>query len=350
MTHPIGSLLRYRSHLLSVMFFAIMLTIAVFSSGLGPVSIDALTVSKVATHHIIGIPSEPSWPLYIDSIVWLARLPRIFMAMAAGAILAVSGAVLQAIIRNPLAEPYVLGVNAGASTGAALVITGLSFAAGSIVHLSIAAFLGALFAMVLVLLITGFRDVTSFRLIMSGLAVGYGLSSITSFLIFASDSPEMSRSVMFWLMGSMAAIKWQTAILTTVISIIFLLMIMVFSGYLDAMAAGDETSLAVGISPSQTRISLMVIISMGVGVVIAGAGSIGFVGLIIPHFARSVLGSSHRFMLPSCAFMGGAFLLIADMGARLLFAPQEMAIGVVTGVIGFPFLVYILYSSNSCSK
>ncbi len=326
-----------------------MLAVALIAVGQGPVLIKSQIILKIIIHHITNSQKELAWPLYIDSIVWLARLPRIVMAIASGAILAVSGAVLQAIVRNPLADPYILGVNAGASTGAALFITGIGFSAGSIISLSIVAFIGALCAMFLVLIVTGF-SASSFRLIMSGLAIGYGLSSITSFLIFASDSPEMSRSVMFWLMGSLSNIHWSTAIITSTIAVIFLSLIIFLSPYLDAMAAGDETSLSVGVCPFKTRVIFIVILSLGIGVVVAGAGSIGFVGLIIPHFARAVIGINHRLMLPACAFMGATFLLVADMGARLLFEPQEMALGVVTGIIGAPILLFILQQNNSNSE
>ncbi|CCN38543.1 putative ABC-type Fe3+-siderophore transport system, permease component [Vibrio nigripulchritudo SO65] len=327
--------------------FTVMICAAVFSAATGTVSIEPLTVLKVISHHIIGIPEKPTWSAHIDAIVWLARMPRIIMAMASGMILAIAGAVLQAIVRNPLADPYILGVNSGASVGAALILSGFGVSVAGGLYLSGAAFVGAILAMLLVLLITGTSRANSFRLIMAGLAVGYGLNSVTSFLIFASDSPEASRSIMFWLMGSLASIHWETAIITGCSAPVFYLLIRAFSKHLDAIASGDETAISVGVSVEKTRLILMVIVSLGIGVVVAGAGSIGFVGLIIPHFARKLVGSNHSAMLLVSAFLGGSFLLVADMGARLLFAPHEMAIGVLTGVVGAPFLLLILRSSNS---
>ena len=325
---------------------SLMLAIAVVSAGTGTVSIDAATVLRIIGHHMIGWPQEPSWQPHIDAIVWLARMPRIMMAIAAGAILAVAGAALQAAVRNALADPYVLGVNSGASTGAALVITGVGTAAGGVLLLSGAAFIGAAGAMVLVLAIAGAAGASPFRLIMAGLAVGYALHSMTSFLIFASDSPEAARSVMFWLLGSLASIHWETVQITFIAAFIFLILMFLAAGHLDALAAGDDTALAVGIEPRRTRLLLMAIVSMGIGVVVAGAGSIGFVGLLVPHLARALVGARHALLLPSCALLGASLLLLSDLGARLLFAPQEMAIGVVTGVVGAPFLLFIMHRAG----
>ena len=324
----------------------LMLAIAVISAGSGTVSIDANTVIRIVGHHMIGRPVEPSWAPHIDAIVWLARMPRILMAIASGAILAVSGAALQAAVRNDLADPYVLGVNSGASTGAALIITGVGTAAGGMLLLSGAAFVGAAGAMVLVLVIAGAAGASPFRLIMAGLAVGYALHSVTSFLIFASDSPEAARSVMFWLLGSLASIHWTTVQITFAAALAFLIPAFLASGHLDALAAGDDTALAVGIEPRRTRLLLMAVVSMGVGVVVAGAGSIGFVGLLVPHLGRALVGARHSRLLPSCALLGSSFLLLSDLGARLLFAPHEMAIGVVTGVVGAPFLLFIMHKTG----
>jgi len=323
-----------------------MLSIAVISAGSGTVAIAPTTVLQIVSHHLLNWPQEPSWPAHIDAIVWIARMPRVLMAIASGAILAVAGTALQAIVRNPLADPYVLGINSGASTGAALVITGFGAAAGSVVLLSGAAFVGATVAMLLVLAIAGAAGATPFRLIMAGLVVGYALSSITSFLVFASDTAEAARSVMFWLLGSLASIHWTTVQITFVAALIFLILIYLASGHLDALAAGDDTALAVGVEPSRTRLILMIITALGVGVVVAGAGSIGFVGLVVPHLGRALLGARHAILLPASALLGASFLLLADIGARLLFAPHEMAIGVVTGVVGAPFLLFIMHRSG----
>ncbi|PYE81346.1 iron complex transport system permease protein [Pseudoroseicyclus aestuarii] len=314
---------------------------AMLCCGLGPVSIPPGTVLRVLGHHLLDWPVQGDWPASTDAIVWLSRLPRVLMAIAVGATLALAGAALQAVVRNPLADPYVLGVSAGASTGAALAI--LVFSGTGILLLSTSAFAGAVLAMLLVLVIGGARgEVVPFRLIMAGLAVGYALTSATSFLIFASDSPEASRSVMFWLLGSLASVHWITAQVALAVAAVTLVFMAFASGPLDALAAGDETALAVGLRPGAARLALMVGTSLAVGVMVAGSGGIGFVGLVVPHMARALTGARHAILLPTCALLGAIVLLLADLLARMLFAPQEMPIGVVTGLIGAPLLLLLL--------
>ncbi len=321
-------------------------TLAVISVGLGPVPIDPLTVLLVVSRHSLGLPAEASWTQATDAIVWITRLPRILMALAVGSALAMTGAALQAIVRNGLADPYVLGVSSGASTGAAFAITVLAGAGGALT-LPLSAFAGAVISILLVLAIGGkAAGARPFRLILAGMAVGYALSSATSFLIFASDSPEASRSVMFWLLGSLANVHWPMAQLCLAVAALAALALFAAAGRLDALAAGDDTAFALGVHPGRTRLALMLGVSLIVGVMVAGAGSIGFVGLIVPHMARALVGTRHRLVLPASALLGASFLLLADIAARMLFPPTEMAIGVVTGIVGAPLMLLLLRHSG----
>lgn len=322
------------------------LVLAVLSLGLGPVPIDPVTVTATITHRLIGLPAEANWSASIDAIIWITRLPRILMALAVGGTLALAGTALQAMVRNTLADPYILGVSSGASTGAAFAITVLAGVGGAVL-LPVAAFLGAVIATLLVLVIGGRESTTSpFRLILAGMAVGYAMSSLTSFLIFASDSPEASRSVMFWLLGSLANVHWPMVQLCLLVAVIGMVTLFLAAGHLDALTAGDDTALAVGINPARTRLVLMIVVSLVVGTMVAAAGSIGFVGLVVPHMARALVGTRHRLLLPAAACLGASFLVVADIGARMLFAPSEMAIGVVTGVVGAPLLLVLLRRTN----
>lgn len=315
---------------------------AIIAIGTGPVGLHPTTVVRVLGHVLFNQPAETDWPASTEAIIWISRLPRVLMAMAVGAALAMAGVVLQAIIRNPLADPYVLGISSGASTGAAIAIvffTGI----GGLALLSGAAFGGALLATLSVLLLGGLgRSASPLRLILAGMAVGYAFSSITSFIIFASDSPEASRSVMFWMLGSLANTHWQTAQFSALIALLAVLILMTTSRFLDALAEGDESALALGISPHATRLVLMLLVSLVVATMVAGAGSIGFVGLVVPHLARWLVGVRHHRLLPASALVGATVLVLADLGARTLFAPQEMAIGVVTGLVGAPLLLLLL--------
>lgn len=180
------------------------------------------------------------------------------------------------------------------------------------------------------------------RLVMAGMAVGYALNAVTRFLIFASDSPEASRSVMFWMLGSLANIHWPVAITCLLVAVITTAFLTATSSTFDALASGDEAALGLGIPPERMRLVLMIVISLAVGTAVAGAGSIGFVGLVIPHLARPLVGSRHRALIPASALLGGLFLIAADVLSRMLFAPQEMPIGIVTGCVGAPFLAILV--------
>lgn len=323
-----------------------MVVLAIVSIGLGPVRIDPLTVLFVVSHNLVGLPAEQNWSDAVEAIVWITRMPRVLMAIAVGSALAMAGAALQAMVRNALADPYVLGVSSGASTGAALAITVLSGIGGAFT-LPAAAFCGAVVSILMVLAIGGrAAGASPFRLILAGMAVGYALSSVTSFLIFASDSPEASRSVMFWLLGSLANVHWPMVQLSLFVAVLAVIVLTLASGWLDALAAGEDTALALGIHPGRTRLILMIFVSLIVGVMVSGAGSIGFVGLIVPHMARALVGTRHRLLLPASACLGACFLLVADVGARMLFPPTEMAIGVLTGVVGAPLMLLLLRHNN----
>ncbi len=345
----LGELSRQRQRNLFLLAL-LTIAIAVISTGFGPVPIDPLTVFLIVSRRLVGQPVDAYWSDAIDAIVWITRVPRVLMAIAVGSSLAMAGAALQAMVRNPLADPYVLGVSSGASTGAALAITVLAGVGGAFL-LPAAAFTGAVVSILMVLAIGGRAAGSSpFRLILAGMAVGYALSSVTSFLIFASDSPEASRSVMFWLLGSLANVHWPMVQLCLAVAALAVVVLTLASGWLDALAAGDDTAMALGVHPLRTRLTLMIFVSLIVGVMVAGAGSIGFVGLIVPHMARALVGTRHRLLLPASACLGASFLLVADVGARMLFPPAEIAIGVLTGVVGAPLMLLLLRKTGQLTN
>jgi len=259
--------------------------------------------------------------------------------------LGVCGAALQAIVRNPMADPYVLGISSGASVGAAFAVLVPTTIIGAHVALPLYAFGGALFASALVLYLGSGSSQDTLRLILSGVVVGFALNSLTNFLVFASDNPDAARSVLFWLLGSMAAISWWSSMAALSTAILCCLFLWLIARVLDALAEGDESALSLGINPTAARIVILAVISLAIAVVVAGAGAIGFIGLVIPHLARGIVGYSHRKLIPACAFLGGAFLVLSDIVSRTLFAPAEIPIGVVTGIAGAPLLLWLIRSS-----
>jgi iron complex transport system permease protein len=312
--------------------------------GIGPVAIEPWTILQIVSHHLGGPPVAGSWSASDEAIIWNVRIPRVLLGVAVGAGLALCGATLQAMVRNVLADPYILGISGGASTGAAgAILFGLGAGIGQYA-LPLSAFVGALAASVLVFLIarTGGR-ITSLRLLLSGVAVGYALSAATSFLIFASDSAEGSRSVMFWLLGSLSLARWDVVLTITIGVVAITLAVLLLSGRrLDAIAAGDETAVTLGISPDAVRAALLVVVALCTGSIVAAAGAIGFVGLVTPHLARRLVGAVHGRMLPVAALLGSLFLIWADALARTVMQPRELPIGILTAIIGAPFLLILV--------
>jgi iron complex transport system permease protein len=332
-----------RSALLLGLLAAASALSVVLCVGIGPVPVPASTTVQVIAQHLglpIGGATEPA----IESIVWDVRVPRVLMGAAVGACLALSGAALQAMVRNMLADPYILGVSGGASTGAAAAILfGVGAALGDYAQ-SVLAFLGALAAALLVFLIAraGGR-VTSLRLLLSGVAVGYALTALTNLLIFSSDSAEGSRSVMFWMLGSLSLARWNAFLWVALIAGAAGLVVMLAGArVLDALSAGDEIAHGLGIHPDRARAGFLLVVSLCTAAAVAGAGAIGFVGLVIPHLARRLVGARHRVLVPAAAMLGGLFLLWADAFARVAMQPRELPIGVLTAAIGAPFLLILV--------
>lgn len=330
-----------------VVALAVTLTVAV---GAGPVAVPPASVLAVLGDRL-GVTSLGGYPGAHEAIVWQVRLPRVLLAALVGAGLAVCGVALQAMVRNALADPYLLGINSGASCGAAAAILFGVLAGAGPYALSGSAFLGAVGASVLVLLAarSGGR-VTSVRMLLAGVAVGYALSGLTSFLVFASGSAEGARSVMFWLLGSLGLARWDAML--AVVAVVVLLTVTVLTLWgrpLDALAAGDETAHTLGVPPDRFRLLLLALVSLCVAVVVAASGSIGFVGLVVPHLARRAVGAVHARVVPVAALSGAMLLVWADTAARTVLAPQEVPIGILTSVVGAPFLLVLIRRLHATS-
>lgn len=323
--------------------FAALLVSLPLAVGLGPVSIAPESVARIVGSHLFGFPRDVIWTPAEDSIVWLLRVPRVLLGVAVGAGLAIAGVGLQALTRNLLAEPYLLGVTSGASTLAAASILfgfGAGIGSGSLV---VSAFVGALLAGAAVFLMARVGgQMTSTRLVLAGVSVGYVLQALTSFLIFASDNPDAGRSVLFWILGSLTQATGSSALATGMVVLAALILLLLRARSLDALAIGDTTAQTLGISPTRLRAGCMVVIALCVGALVAASGGIGFVGLIIPHVARMCVGTAHRRLLPVAAMLGAVFLIWADVLARLALAPQELPLGIVTAVAGAPLLFLLV--------
>jgi iron complex transport system permease protein len=301
-------------------------------------------VWRIILRHLTGggTVADPA----IDQIDWNFRTPRVVLAALVGAGLAVAGVVLQAVVANPLADPYVLGVSSGASLGAVLVITLTSGALGGL-GVSSAAFLGAAAAAALVFLL-GQKNgrLAPTRLVLSGVAVGYLFLAATSYLQLRATPTEL-RTVMFWMLGSVAGAQWDQLPVVTTVVLTTTVALTLFGRRLNALLVGDESATALGVDVHRLRAVLLALSSLVTGTVIAVAGGIGFVGLMIPHLVRLTTGADHRRLLPRAALVGAIYLVVVDLLSRTVDRPNELPLGILTAVFGAPFFLWLLRRNKS---
>ncbi|WKD58618.1 FecCD family ABC transporter permease [Corynebacterium caspium] len=312
----------------------ILVIVAVSSVFLGAAS---LKVSEVLGAFNLGGYPAPS-PLR-QSILFELRIPRILMAIAVGAGLAVAGACLQTVTRNPLSEPYLLGISGGASVGAVVVIL---FGFGAAVSLTAGATVGGLLAFGLLMLLlkgTGFQ---SHRVVLTGVLVGQLAQAIMFLLMMAKGDADAVQAIMSWLLGALGASRWDQLITTTIVASASIIVLWAMSRYLDILSFGDETAESMGVPVVLVRGVVLVVVSLLTASTVAAVGAIGFVGLIVPHAVRMVVGSAHIRVIPLSALVGAILLVVADAIARILFDARELPVGVITALIGVPIFFIIL--------
>jgi iron complex transport system permease protein len=302
----------------------------------GPASITPVEVWGSILHHL-GVGDSSLSPLR-DSIVWDLRLPRVLAAGAVGAGLALAGVVMQAITRNPLADPYLLGLSSGASLGAVAVLL-----LGSALLLPAAAFLGAMIALAATLLLAGaFGRITPGRTVLAGIAVSALAGAITSLVIFWTVTGDTYREILGWLLGSLAGARWPAVGIACAAILVAGGPVMLSGRVLDAFAFGDTSAATLGINVPATRWIMLTAAALLTGAMVSVSGAIGFVGLVLPHAVRLLVGPRHRMLLPLSALVGASFLIWADTAARSLFDPRELPVGIVTAIIGAPVFAALL--------
>lgn len=282
-----------------------------------------------------------------ETVIWEYRLSRALVAVFCGAGLALCGAIMQALLRNPLAEPYVLGISAGASTGAVAVVI-LGIGAGA-VSLSAGAFAGAFAAFLFVALLSNGARGGADRTILAGVATSQLFNAATSYIVTTSGNAQQARDVMFWLLGSFGGVRWPEFALVSVVVGLGLIVCIFYSRVLDAFAFGDEAASSLGIDVGRTRIILFALTAIMTATIVSMVGTIGFVGLVVPHAARFMVGPLHAKLLPACAVTGAVFMVLADIASRTLIPQQVLPIGVVTALVGVPFFSIILYKLQRAS-
>ncbi|MGP3536005.1 FecCD family ABC transporter permease [Microbacterium sp. RD1] len=315
--------------------------------GVGASVIPVTTVGELLFYRMTGIGDPSHWSLAQDDIVWNLRLPRVVLAVMVGASLSVVGVVAQAVMRNPLADPFVLGISPGAAMGAVAWLVLGSGAFGAL-PVGLAAFAGAMLAMLAVgAYVRGTGSFTSSRLVLAGIVIGTGFAGVTNFLIFAARDSATTHSALFWLWGSLAGARWDQLPVPAVALVVGIAVVVFSWRPLNALLLGDATAAALGIRPHRVRIRMYVVAAVLTGLAVALAGVIAFVGLIVPHAARLLVGNDHRRLVPVSAVLGAVFLVAVDLFSRTILPPDELPIGVVTAVLGAPAFLALLARRRS---
>lgn len=324
---------------------AALLALAVLAGvAIGETSISLPVIVQVLANKLwaAGYPLDP----IDEGIVWNYRLTRAIVAATCGAGLAVSGVVLQSLLRNPLADPYLLGISAGASTGAVLVAI-IGIGAGTI-SLSTGAFAGAIaaFALVALLARSSRGQTAAGQIILAGIAGSQLFNALTSFLITKSANAEQARGIMFWLLGNLSGVRWSSVALSVPVVLLGLLVCLWHRRALDAFTFGTDSAASLGIPVRRVQAVLILTAALMTAVMVSIVGSIGFVGLVIPHAVRLIAGVRHGRLLPLSALIGALFMIAADVLSRTLIKGQVLPIGVITALVGAPVFAMILVRGN----
>lgn len=335
---PVRSTAAYRLLILGLSVGLVLSCIGALA--FGPATIPLANVWGILGKQL-GVDPVGEWSRSQESIVWLIRAPRVLLGALVGAGLALVGTALQAVTRNPLADPHLLGVSSGAALGAVLVVMYLGEFLG-VFSLPLAAFIGAAGSMLLVLAVARRSGrLESDRLLLAGVAVSFVLMALVNLLLYTGDH-HAAASVVFWMLGGLGAARWDVIWLPAICVLLGLCALLVMARGLNALMSGEQTAVSLGFSGKQLRLQAFICTSLLTGVLVSLSGAIGFVGLMVPHMARSLVGAEHRRLLPVAALLGALFLVWVDVAARTLIAPEDLPIGIATAAIGGLFFVMLL--------
>lgn len=311
----------------------------------GSVHVPVVAVWDTLRFHLLHVGPPPD--ALPGMIVWQLRIPRVAAAIVVGAALSMAGAVLQGMVRNPLADPFVIGVSSGAGLAAVAVMSSASALWIRNLGVPVAGFVGAMATLVLVLIFAQHRGrFTGARIVLAGVAVGQVASAATSLIQLHSEPAEI-RGILFWMMGSVAGADLGALRLPAAAALACMVWLLVQARGLNALSMGDDDAVALGVDVNRLRLQLIVIVAVLTGLSVSIAGGVGFVGLIIPHIARFATGADYRRLLPVSALLGAVFLVLIDLAARALDSPNEYPLTIFTAALGGPFFLWLLKRSRS---
>ena len=343
--------LQHRRHYLIfclVMLFVLFVA-CVLAVRLGSVDMESSVIRRVMINRLSGREVFPQeWKDSTETILWNIRLPRVLTAFVVGAGLTLCGILMQVLTKNSLADPYVLGISHGASAGAVSVIMygwlnilgGYGTMAG--------AFMGAILSILLALRIATIRNkVTATQLVLAGIAVSALFGALTNLMIYHTKTgSDKVKTATYWMMGSLSGSSWEKLKYATIAFVVCFILIMFLTRQLDVLLLGDDVAATVGVDTGKLKLWIIIIATLLTGIIVSISGTIGFVGLTFPHITRSIVGTKHKRLVPASMLVGGTFLVIADILSRVLVAPEELPIGVVSAFFGAPFFLYLIRKSG----
>lgn len=328
----------------------LLIIMLVISTLVGSVDINAEIIGKIIVNKVTKSQVfEQTWQVNVESIIWTLRLPRIILAFVVGAGLSLCGILMQALTKNSLADPYVLGISSGASTGAvcAILFGWFSFAGGY--NVMFGSTIGAVLALFIAMKVATINNrITATQLILAGIAVSALFSSITNVCIYHSKTgSDKTNTALHWMLGSLGGANWEKTLYGLISFALCVTVISFFHSSLDVLLLGDDTAATLGVNLRIIKTCIIIIATILTGIIVSISGVIGFVGLVIPHITRSIVGSVHRRLIPASILVGGFFLILCDVISRIIVSPQELSIGVVTSFFGAPFFLFLIRKSKN---
>lgn len=323
-----------------VIVLAVCFSVSVGAVEVNPANIFKIIVNRVSDKEVF----VSAWDESVETIIWNIRFPRVIMAFIVGAGLSVCGVLMQALTKNSLADPYVLGISSGASAGAvsAIVLGWFSFMGG---YSTIAgATLGAIVSITLSLNIASMKGkITSTQLVMAGIATSALFTSLTNLIIYGYHTgSDKTKTAQYWMVGSLSGANWSRTGYVVMVFAVAIVIVLLFARDLDVLLLGDDVAESLGVNIGRIKLVIILMSTILTGVVVSVSGVIGFIGLVVPHIMRSIVGSKHGRLLPVVILAGGLFAMLADVVSRVIIDPEELPIGIISGLIGAPFFLYLI--------
>ncbi|MCI8276222.1 MAG: iron ABC transporter permease [Lachnospiraceae bacterium] len=317
---------------------------------IGAVEINPGEIGKIIVNRATGRELfARTWEDNVETIIWNIRFPRVLMACIVGAGLSVCGVLMQALTKNSLADPYVLGISSGASAGAvcAIILGVFRFAGGYSTIFGATA--GAAVSITLSLKIASMKGrITSTRLVLAGIATSALFTALTNLMIYGFHTgSDKTKTAQYWMVGSLSGASWGKTGYVAIVFAVAIVIIMLFVRDLDVLLLGDDVAENLGVNTKRIKLVIILMATVLTGVVVSVSGVIGFIGLVVPHMVRTVVGSKHKRLIPAVILVGGLFTMMADVVSRVIVAPEELPIGIISALIGAPFFLYLIRSSKA---